>query len=124
LPNKIRSALLAANEAFYDAFDTGDINAMEALWASEHSVACIHPGAAPLFGRDAVLASWNDILSAPLRPAIRCVDPYPIAFRQSGCVICFEILAGGRLVATNAFVLEQGIWRMVHHQAGPLSAIS
>jgi hypothetical protein len=67
-----------------------------------------------------VLRSWHDILSAPQRPAIQCMDPQAIAFDRAGMVICREVLAGGLLIATNIFVTEQGIWRMVHHQAGPL----
>lgn len=120
----IVAALLAANEAFYDAFDTGDMRAMASLWAERHEVACVHPGAAPLFGRQAVLRSWGDILSGSNRPAIQCLEPRCIAFERSGLVVCFEILAGGRLAATNAFVREQGIWRMVHHHAGPVSRIA
>ncbi|HKK31653.1 MAG TPA: nuclear transport factor 2 family protein [Alphaproteobacteria bacterium] len=121
MADNVTSALVAANEAFYDAFDTGDMQAMEALWAREHDVACLHPGAEPLFGREAVLRSWADILSGSGRPAIQCLDPRPIAFERAGVVVCFELLAGGRLVATNAFVTENGVWRMVHHQAGPIS---
>ena len=37
-------AILFANEAFYHAFADGDSAAMEALWASQTPVCCIHPG--------------------------------------------------------------------------------
>ncbi len=117
----ISAALLSANEAFYDAFDTADLDAMSALWAAEHDVACLHPGAPPIFGRDAVLKSWFDILGAPQRPAIQCTEARAIAFHRSGIVICREVLSGGLLMATNIFVLEHDVWRIVHHQAGPLS---
>ena len=117
------AALLSANEAFYDAFDTADLDAMSAIWASEHAVACLHPGAPPIFGREAVLRSWVEILTAPQRPAIQCVDPQAIAFHESGMVICREVLPGGALAATNVFVREGGVWRIVHHQAGPLSGL-
>lgn len=116
-----QTALLAVNEAFYDAFDTGDVNAMGSLWAKDHPVACIHPGSPPIIGRDAVLGSWRAILSASLRPAIQCLEPEALVLGQSGLVVCIEALSGGRLVATNAYVQEAGVWRMVHHQAGPLN---
>jgi len=32
--------------------------------------------------------------------------------------VCYEVLEGGFLAATNVFVREDGAWRMVHHQAG------
>lgn len=120
MSDQISAALLSANEAFYDAFDTADLDAMGAIWATEHAVACLHPGAAPIFGREAVLQSWLDILGAPPRPAVECVDARAIAFDQSGMVICREVLTGGYLAATNVFVQESGVWRIVHHQAGPL----
>ena len=123
MSEEITAALLSANEAFYDAFDTADLDAMQAIWASDHDVACLHPGAPPIFGREAVLQSWIDILSAPTRPVIQCLDAQAIAFDQSGMVICREALRGGHLAATNVFVSESGVWRIVHHQAGPLSMI-
>ena len=36
-------ALLAANEAFYQAFNTRNLKAMEAIWAKRTPIACIHP---------------------------------------------------------------------------------
>jgi len=121
-PNPTTTALLAANAAFYDAFDSGDADEMAALWAEQHPVACIHPGGAPIHGRGEVLASWRDILSASTRPAIQCLRPQALLLDRAGLIVCIEALAGGRLVASNMFVLEYGTWRMVHHQAGPLNA--
>ena len=117
------TALLAVNEAFYDAFGTGDTAAMASLWANDHPVACIHPGAAPILGREAVLQSWNAILQAQMRPDIQCLEPQALVLGKSGLVVCIESLTGGHLAATNGFVLEYGIWRMVHHQAGPLNRV-
>jgi hypothetical protein len=37
-------------------------------------------------------------------------------------VICFEEIMNTFLVATNVFVREGRVWKMVHHQAGPTSA--
>ena len=120
-PKVTSAALLAANEAFYEAFDSGDAEAMAALWAEDCPVACVHPGSAPIHGREAVLTSWRDILSASTRPAIQCLQPEPLLLDRAGIVVCVEALAGGRLIASNMFVVEGGFWRMVHHQAGPLN---
>ena len=119
--DKIAAALVAANEALYDAFDTGDMDAMAEVWAAELPVACIHPGGGAITGREEVLQSWREILSASGRPAIQCLEPQPMVFNDSGLVICTEALAGGRLMASNLFALENGVWRMVHHQAGPMN---
>jgi ketosteroid isomerase-like protein len=118
----LASTLIAANDAFYDAFDMGDYNAMMEVWAAEHPIACVHPGSDALFGRADVMRSWRDILAASSRPAIQSIRPRPMVFEEVGMVVCTEVLAGARLAASNLFVMENGAWRMVHHQAGPLNS--
>jgi ketosteroid isomerase-like protein len=118
-------AVLAANRAFYRAFRARDFAAMDLLWARAAPVACIHPGWAALIGRDAVMASWRDILGQPT--AIACKAEQVLLIGDSACVLCHEVLDGGDqdggqeaglLVASNLFVREGGDWRLVHHQAG------
>src|SRR5579883_2287878 len=62
--------VLAANGAFYAAFNARDMDAMASIWAARAPVACIHPGWNVLIGRDAVLDSWRGILSNPEQPRI------------------------------------------------------
>ena len=54
------AAVNFANEAFYVAFSTRDLEAMDALWARQAPVTCIHPGWNALTGRDAVMESWHE----------------------------------------------------------------
>jgi len=120
VPTPEDDAVLAVNRAFYRAFAESDVAAMDALWARDAPVACIHPGWDVLTGRAAVMASWRDILGQPT--PIRCGAERVLVFGDSACVICHETLgdgpASGLLVATNMFVREAGAWRLVHHQAG------
>jgi hypothetical protein len=116
-------AVLGANQVFYDAFNARDIDAMEALWSRGSAVACIHPGWAPLTGRDAVLAAFRAILGNPQTPEIRCQDPQAVLWGDVALVVCFERLGDAVLAASNVFRLEEGIWRMVHHQAGPAAEV-
>ena len=112
-------AVLAANQEFYRAFTTRDLAAMDALWAREVAVACIHPGWDALVGRDMVMESWAAILGGAGAPQIRCEAPRAFVLGPSAFVICREVLEQGQLIATNVFVREPAGWRMVHHQAGP-----
>ena len=115
-----RAEVLAANAAFYAAFARRDADAMEELWAREAPVACLHPGWEPLLGRDAVLHSWRGILLGGGAPeSIRCEQPVVHLLGGAAFVVCTEIVPGGALVCTNAFVHEGGAWRMVHHHASP-----
>jgi ketosteroid isomerase-like protein len=112
--------VLAANRAFYEAFRHEDLDAMDALWAREAPVACVHPGWPPLVGRAQVMESWRGILSAGA-PPIRAESARVLRLGEVAYVIGYEIVPGGRLVATNVFAREDGEWRMVHHHAGPVN---
>lgn len=110
--------VLAANEAFYGAFAAADAAAIDALWAREAPVACIHPGWGVLTGRKDVLESWRRIFrNAP--PDIFCHGARAFLLGDSAFVVCLEIMPEAVLIATNVFVREAGGWRMAHHQAGP-----
>ncbi len=112
--------LIEANRAFYEAFRGRDLSRLDKLWASEHEVAVIHPGWAAVHGRGEVLESWRRIIEGPSPPDIRCSAERPFLMGDAGFVICRELLGGGELIATNVFVREDGEWRLVHHQAGPV----
>lgn len=113
--------ILAANAAFYRAFASRDVEAMDALWSQRSGVACLHPGWRALHGRDEVMASWRGILGSPDAPAIACSEEEVYATGGSGFVVCVESVDDGRLAATNVFVREDDGWKMVHHHAGPIA---
>ncbi|HKK15197.1 MAG TPA: nuclear transport factor 2 family protein [Gammaproteobacteria bacterium] len=111
--------LLAANQAFYDAFASGDFHTLSALWSRSDAVTVIHPGSRALHGRQAVMDSWEQILDTSGGSDIRCEDARAYVHGDYAYVICKEIFPVGRLIATNIFLREDGDWRMLHHQAGP-----
>lgn len=113
--------VLAANEAFYRAFATGDATAMEALWAHQAPTTCIHPGWAALTSRDDIIKSWRGILQAP--PPIRCRNARAFVYGNTASVICEEIILDGVLLTTNLFVHEDGTWRIAHHHATQITVI-
>ena len=51
------STAAGAEEAFYHALAHGDYALMDAVWAADDGVGCIHPGWPALRGRTAVLPS-------------------------------------------------------------------
>jgi ketosteroid isomerase-like protein len=116
------SVVLAANQAFYDAFARADADAMARLWAREHLVACIHPGWIALHGREAVVGSWRAILGSVEPPRVSASDASAIIIGDAAFVTCVEHIGQAELAATNVFALEQGEWRLVHHHAGPMNA--
>ncbi|MEX1306371.1 MAG: nuclear transport factor 2 family protein [Rhodovibrionaceae bacterium] len=115
-------AVLFANEAFYLAFANRDLAAMEEVWARGHSVACVHPGWQPLSGREEVMEAWTGILANSEAPRVSCRAPRVYLSGETAFVVCFEVIGKGALVATNIFCREGGLWKMIHHQAGPCNA--
>ena len=114
----VREAVLFANEAFYRAFADRDIKAMEAVWSARDAVTCLHPGWQPLFGRRPVLDSWAAILGNPQSPKIRCRDPEVQLHGDTAVVVCYEEIDGSFLIASNIYVREGQIWKLVLHQGG------
>jgi hypothetical protein len=116
-------AVLTANDGFYDAFADRDEERMDALWARERQVTCIHPGWSVLVGRAAIMASWRAIFRGG---GVRIEASAARAFvgGDTAYVVCHEAAAGEppTLIATNVFVREAGVWRMAHHHAGGLAA--
>ncbi len=115
-----RDAVLFANEAFYRAFADRDLPAMDKLWSQRDSIACIHPGWSPLYGREQVMASWRGILSNPRSPAVASRRAQAFMQGDSAFVVCFEEVDGAFLIATNVFMREADGWKLTHHQAGPV----
>ena len=122
MPKPAEEDVLAANAAFYAAFERHDVKSMEELWASEAPVACLHPGWEPLLGREAVLRSWRGILMGGGAPeSIRCDRATVCLYGESAFVICTEVVPGVEMAATNFFVRERGRWRMTHHHSSPIA---
>src|SRR5258708_33631579 len=97
-----RDAVLAANRAFYRAFNDRDLAAMDLVWAPSGAMVCLHPGQAPLHERADIMASWRAILQHPESPRVRCVGEWVVGRPGLALVVCREILAEGQLMATNS----------------------
>src|SRR5690606_27093688 len=111
----------AANDAFYRAFIQGDGVAMAVLWARNTPVFCCHPGWPPILDRDEIIASWDEIFGHGGQPDISFMPRQISLLGEVGIVCGIEILGNGQFACTNIFVAEEGVWRMVHHHAGPLA---
>lgn len=134
-------AVLQANQSLYDAFETGDIDLMGALWLDgpdAATVSCTHPGWAPLTGRETVLRSWSMIMANTSYIQFVLTDVTARVTAEVAVVTCGENmltdlptgpdepldgvpgLAGGRAVATNVFRRTPEGWRLWLHHASPV----
>jgi ketosteroid isomerase-like protein len=121
--NRTEEQVRETNAAFYRAFRERDFEAMDAIWARSNAVACLHPGMDVIVGRDKVMRSWRGILSHENAPRLAESRVEVHLVGDGAFVTCLEGVVGDRpaLIATNVFVREGDVWRMVHHHAAPLS---
>ena len=116
--------MLAANQAFYDAFEAADLDAMSSLWEHSERVVCTHPGWATLRGWGKVVASWYAIFRNPQRLQFILTDESVVSSGGMAWVAVNENLLDGRsgstVAALNVFVRSDEGWRLVAHHGSPV----
>jgi ketosteroid isomerase-like protein len=139
-------AVLFANAALYDAFETADLDLMEAVWMDgpgAEDVICVHPGWPPLRGRAQVLRSWAMIMANTTNISFVLTDIDATVDGDVAVVTCAEniltgmpeapelstalaatALSGGRVAATNVFRRTASGWRLWVHHASPVLSVT
>ncbi len=113
-------AALFANDAFYAAFAGRDMETMQEVWSKNVNIRCIHPGWDEISGRENVLDSLAAVFGGNAAPDITCHHAKAVIYGDVAVVVCHEEVDGAFLIATNIFERQGRIWKMVHHQAGPM----
>jgi ketosteroid isomerase-like protein len=118
------SAVLAANELFYDAHERRDVDAMRTVWEHSDRVICVHPGWPILRGWAAVEESWRRILGGPGRNQFILTNTACTVDGSIAWVTLDEnLVAGstaGTIAATNMFARNEGGWQLVIHHGSPV----
>ena len=119
----------AANAALYTAFETGDVDLMEAVWDAEEpdAVVCVHPGWPMLRGRTDVLRSWSAVMAGTDYIQFFLTDVQVARNGDTAVVTCTENVLtsadvgdNATVVATNVFVRRQDGWRLLVHHGSPV----
>lgn len=112
-------SLRAANQAFYDAFEARDMDAMSNLWEHSDRALCTHPGWTTLRGWGQVAASFFALFQN--RDAIQFIltNEKLAVHGEVGWVSVDENIlgeqSGSTVAALNLFVHDGAEWRMVTH---------
>ncbi|NUR06194.1 MAG: nuclear transport factor 2 family protein [Nocardioidaceae bacterium] len=130
-----RAEVEAANAAFYAAFESADLDAMQDLWLEDPDTLCVHPGALPVRGTGAINRSWALIMANTPYIQFFLTDVEVSVWRDAASVTCTEnvltadertgpdAFGGAKAVATNVFVHTAAGWRLwIHHASPVLSA--
>ena len=129
---EIVEEIRAANQRFYDAFNTLDIERMADVWETSGRALCVHPGWTPIVGWPTIRESWERIFDNAnlMQFSVRYLNV--VVQGDFGCVTCVEGVTSvvqGRAAnfstfATNIFarqVSESGDvgWKLIAHHASP-----
>jgi ketosteroid isomerase-like protein len=120
--------ILAANDAFYRAFESLDLRRMQVMWWHEEWVECLHPGWDLLVGWEAVEQSWEMIFRSTVRMRVVVSRPLVHVHGEVAWVSCLEHVTSAAdgdfstalVETTNIFVRRRGEWKMVHHHTTPV----
>ena len=123
-----KEMVLAANQAFYDAFGDRDLKVMTSLWWQGSTSLCIHPGGRVILGWEEIKASWDaifrntdnleidlEIIKAEVDSSLAYVVVREIVLQAS---------SGRRMkaqsIATNVFQKMAQKWYLVQHHGSPI----
>ncbi len=122
-PIKLLASAEDAEQAFYDAIGSADLDALMALWADDDEITCIHPGAPRLQGHAAIRESWELIFQrGPVH-----IRPRHLHMTQNMLCAVHSVVEqvdtpesawqDAHILATNVFLKTPLGWRMVMHHA-------
>jgi ketosteroid isomerase-like protein len=121
-------AVRAANRRFYSAFEALDLPEMEAVWAHDDAVECVHPGWDLLLGWDDIRERWARIFANTKRVRIALRGELIRVEGRVGWVACTAHVTTASaddfdeavVQATNIFLLRDNQWLLVVHHASPV----
>lgn len=119
--------MLAANEAFYAAFERRDLDAMSDLWERSERAVCTHPGWATLRGWGPIASSFMALFHNSQSLQFILTECRAQVEGDVAWVSVDENLLGDQggatVAALNVFVRGgDDRWRIVGHHGSPVSA--
>jgi uncharacterized protein (TIGR02246 family) len=118
-----------AENAFYEAFERGDLEAMMAVWAEDEDIICVHPTGPRLVGQDQVRESWAKIFAGGAGPRVHITQQVAVSAMMiavhsvhENFTVEGEARAQVPVVATNVYLRTAAGWRMIVHHASPAPA--
>ena len=121
-------AVIAANTAFYRAFESLNLTRMEDVWLRAANVKCVHPGWGLLVGWGPVMESWQRIFANTVAMHFTLTGIHVEVVGDLAWVVLTENLesqhregsAAAQVQATNIFERQEGRWFLVHHHGSPV----
>ncbi|WNZ23567.1 nuclear transport factor 2 family protein [Leptolyngbya sp. NK1-12] len=120
--------VLATNQAFYQAFERLDIDALSLVWSKAPKVTCIHPGRSALRGWEQIRFSWDQIFRNTKQLEVAADVIATEVIGNVAYVVLVENLVQVvperrmevQTMVTNIFEYEDGNWFLVHRHTSPM----
>ena len=109
-------------DSFYQAFRTRDIHLMKKVWEQSDEAICIHPDSPRIYSFDLIIASWQQIFSAPKPISIEIKESSYFLENELAIHCVKEVLSVdskpvGSTFATNIYRQTGKGWKMITHHA-------
>ena len=115
-----------ANRAFYEAFESRDLDAMSELWEHSDRVLCTHPGWGTLRGWPAVASSFFALFQGRGQLQFLLTGEHVAVEGDVAWVSVEENLLGDQggatVAALNLFARHGGAWRVLAHHGSSVLA--
>ena len=126
MSTKIFPTAQDAENAFYEALERADLEAMMAVWSEDEEIVCVHPAGQRLAGQAQVRAAWRQMFAGGPSMRVQLVQQVVVAGIMVAVHSVHEIItvtgeqrARPPMVATNVYLRTPAGWRMIAHHASP-----
>jgi uncharacterized protein (TIGR02246 family) len=115
-----------AQNAFYEALERSDLEAMMAVWSEDEDIVCVHPAGQRLAGQAQVREVWRQMFAGGPGMRVRITQQVVIAgvmlevhSVHENITVAGEKRPRPPMVATNVYLRTAAGWRMIVHHASP-----
>jgi len=115
-----------AQNAFYEALERCDLEAMMAVWSEDEEIVCVHPAGQRLAGQAEVREAWRRMFAGGPKLRVRITQQVVIASVMleahsvhENITVTGETRPRPPMVATNVYLRTAAGWRMIVHHASP-----
>ena len=118
-----------AENAFYQALERCDLDAMMAVWSEDDDIVCVHPAGQRLAGQEQVRDVWRQMFASGPNMRVQIAQQVVIAGMMlevhsvnESITVAGEQRPRPPMVATNVYLRTAAGWRMIVHHASPAQA--
>jgi uncharacterized protein (TIGR02246 family) len=115
-----------AENAFYEALERADLEAMMGVWAEDEEIVCVHPSGQRITGAENVRESWRQIFAGGPNLRVHITQRVAIAGMMvvvhnlhENITVAGEPRARPPVVVTNVYLRTASGWRMILHHGSP-----